>query len=273
MREMLIGLEPATVLTMKGMRFVRHRPMRAAILLICCSLAACHRNDAENDVKAASAVVPPTVLQHELVFQRQQGGRPQLALQAMPPGSRDGLVIIGVGRGIASATQSPFDTTSGILATAVGEPHRYTKYPDSGTAVYMLASRHDDAPRRIAVNLPPQDEVTLAALQVERSRLQDAVWNEAYPGKILHRQRVRSGKVRTTGPATLIAFWWGDAGVRGRKTAVPGQGFQLLDAVLEEGALVQCAVAVKEVSAAGEYEVTWTATPRQAAQLWLMALQ
>jgi len=36
---------------------------------------------------------------------------------------------------------------------------------------------------------------------------------------------------------------------------------------------VQCAVAVKEVSAAGEYEVTWTATPRQAAQLWLMALQ
>ena len=59
MREMLIGLEPATVLTMKGMRFVRHRPMRAAILLICCSLAACHRNDAENDVNVAMTLTAP----------------------------------------------------------------------------------------------------------------------------------------------------------------------------------------------------------------------
>jgi len=39
------------------------------------------------------------------------------------------------------------------------------------------------------------------------------------------------------------------------------------------GALVQCAVAKKTVSAAGTYNVTWTSTLIQGAQLWLAAVQ
>jgi hypothetical protein len=79
--------------------------------------------------------------------------------------------------------------------------------------------------------------------------------------------------VTTTGPATLVAFWWGDAGAEGQKNATPGDGFTRVDAILDEGSLVQCAVAVRDVDAAGTYSVTWTATPLQGAQLWLVAVE
>jgi hypothetical protein len=79
--------------------------------------------------------------------------------------------------------------------------------------------------------------------------------------------------VTTSGPATLVAFWWGDAGTQGQKNAVPGDGFVRVDAILDEGSLVQCAVAVRDVDAAGTYSVTWTATPMQGAQLWLVAVE
>ena len=39
------------------------------------------------------------------------------------------------------------------------------------------------------------------------------------------------------------------------------------------GALVQCFVATKDVEASGQYDVTWTSTPAQGAQLWLVAVQ
>jgi len=79
--------------------------------------------------------------------------------------------------------------------------------------------------------------------------------------------------VTTTGPATLVAFWWGDAPPPMVKTAVPNNGFTVIDSFLDEGELVQCAVAVKNVAAAGTYDVTWVATPAQGAQLWLIAIQ
>ncbi|HVK84497.1 MAG TPA: hypothetical protein VM513_10350 [Kofleriaceae bacterium] len=38
----------------------------------------------------------------------------------------------------------------------------------------------------------------------------------------------------TTGPATLVAFWWGDGGVWGDKTAVPNNGFVVVVAVQQD---------------------------------------
>jgi hypothetical protein len=61
--------------------------------------------------------------------------------------------------------------------------------------------------------------------------------------------------------------------VQSDKTAVPDSGFTVVDSVLASGALVQCAVAVRQVSAAGTYNVTWAATPAQGAQLWIVAVQ
>lgn len=83
-----------------------------------------------------------------------------------------------------------------------------------------------------------------------------------------------SGEVTTTGPATLIAVWWGDAVVY-RMTAVPDNGFTVIDHFLdlppESG--VQCAVAARQVDRAGTYKVDWTGSPAQGAILWLFAFQ
>ncbi len=96
----------------------------------------------------------------------------------------------------------------------------------------------------------------------------DAKWHEVAAGRPL-----TSPAVTTTGPALLVAWWWGDADVRADKTAIPDNGFAVVDAILLEGALVQCAVAVKQVELAGTYLVTWAATPLQGAQLWIAAVQ
>jgi hypothetical protein len=83
-----------------------------------------------------------------------------------------------------------------------------------------------------------------------------------------------SGNVTTTGPATLIAVWWGDGGVK-RMTAVPNNGFAVIDSYLKlpDNSGVQCAVAYKQVAAAGTYNVTWAGAPAQGAILWLLAFQ
>ena len=129
--------------------------------------------------------------------------------------------------------------------------------------------RREAADTSFRASTPPVDEITLAAVEVVNgSVIQDFQWNEVPAGSPL-----TSRRVTTTGPALLVAFWWGDAGVREDKTAEPNNGFVVADSILAEGELVQCAVANRAVSAAGTYDVTWAATPRQGAQLWLVAVQ
>jgi hypothetical protein len=83
-----------------------------------------------------------------------------------------------------------------------------------------------------------------------------------------------SGSVTTTGPATLIAVWWGDGGIK-RMSAVPNNGFEIIDSFLKlpDNSGVQCAVAYKQVATAGKYNVSWTGAPAQGAILWLLAFQ
>jgi hypothetical protein len=85
---------------------------------------------------------------------------------------------------------------------------------------------------------------------------------------------VTSDSVTTTGPATLVAVWWGDSRAL-NMTAVPGNGFRVIEHYLDlpPQSGVQCAVAVKQVAAAGTYDVTWTSSPAQGAILWLFAFQ
>jgi hypothetical protein len=95
-------------------------------------------------------------------------------------------------------------------------------------------------------------------------KVQDFQWN-----KVEKEEPLTSRNVTTTGPATLIAFWWGD----GNQSVPPSNGFQLIDSVLSMGALVQAAVATKDVATAGTYNVTWDSAGQEGAQLWLVAVQ
>jgi hypothetical protein len=85
---------------------------------------------------------------------------------------------------------------------------------------------------------------------------------------------VASDEITVDGPATLLAFWWGDGGVKSM-TATPGDGFQLIDAFVQlpDESGVQGAVAWRQVDAAGTYRVHWTVAPVQGAALWIIAVR
>jgi hypothetical protein len=116
----------------------------------------------------------------------------------------------------------------------------------------------------------PADEIDLALIEiVDGAGVEDAAYayaNVAGP--------ITPGTVRTNGPATLIAVWGGESDVL-RMTAAPSDGFRIIDSYLDLGPTsgVQVAIAVKQVTAAGTYGVTWTAAPAQPAACYLIAVE
>jgi hypothetical protein len=173
-----------------------------------------------------------------------------------------------VGQGLLSAV-APTDNV-GNTFVQLDVAHTYTLWPNSGTALYACGQASGMVGHVVTVAKPKvTDETTLSVVEITGGGfVRDVQWREALSG-----QPLTSASVTTTGPALLVAWWWGDAGVDLDKTAVPDNGFTVVDSVLASGALVQCAVAVRQVSAAGTYNVTWVSTPQQGAQLWLVAVQ
>jgi len=122
----------------------------------------------------------------------------------------------------------------------------------------------------IAKSANASGEISLPFIEVRQAGLlQDFAQNYAAPGLVL-----KSGEVTTTGPATLIAVWWGDGGVK-RMTARPNNEFSVIDSylMLPDNSGVQCAVASRQVTKAGTYDVSWIGSPIQGAILWLFAFQ
>lgn len=190
-------------------------------------------------------------------------------MATQPSGS---TIVVSVGRGKLGLFTLPTDNKDNAPYQQEDVNHNYTRYNTSGTALYTLTSAQGGRDFVVSASTADADEITLAAVEViEGTQIQDYAWNEiVQPAAPVP---VTSKSVTTTGPATLVAFWWGDAPEPNDKTAVPNNGFKVVDSVLKSGALVQCAVAVKNVTDPGTYDVTWKATPVQGAQLWLIAVQ
>jgi hypothetical protein len=114
----------------------------------------------------------------------------------------------------------------------------------------------------------PAGEMTVPFIEIKNAgELIDYAHNYPAAGNPL-----TSSNVTTTGPALLVALWWGDAtGLT--HTAVPNNGFTVIESFVSwPSTAVQCVVATREVPA-GTYNVTWTETPDQGAPLWLFAFQ
>jgi hypothetical protein len=228
-----------------------------------------------HDARVLDAALPdagttgprPTVGAHALGVHRLWAN--QSPVNTPPVTTEDGsLIVVSVGRGELQAFVAPADNQGNDYELVDG-PHAYTNWSSSGTALYAAEDIAGGPGHVVSNATPPDDEITIGFVEVRgATRIQDARWHE-----ILEPNTLTSPGVTTTGPAVLVAFWWGDEGADMDKTAVPGDGFEVVEAILEEGALVQSAVAVREVDAAGTYSVTWTATPPQGAQLYLVAVQ
>jgi hypothetical protein len=181
-------------------------------------------------------------------------------------------ILACVGRGTSADFSSSLPTDNMGNAPYIQQDiaHAYTLWKDSGTALYAFPSAVGGNGHKVQTANPSMNEVTLAVVEViNRGVIQDVKWSE-----VLQASLQTSQSVTTTGPATLVAFWWGDDdGGHGNVTATPDQGFTVIDSQLISQQAVECVVATKDVSAAGSYNVTWTTTPVQGAQLWLVAVQ
>jgi hypothetical protein len=118
------------------------------------------------------------------------------------------------------------------------------------------------------------DEITMSVVEVTgATRIQD------YKVKTLIQDNtnslpVTSDSVTTTGPATIVAVMYPDTGFDTNNATISvNNGFQVIDKVVAPGSVAQAAVAARTVTAAGSYNVTWTVTPAQGAQMWMFAVE
>lgn len=178
-------------------------------------------------------------------------------------------MIVSIGRGQFSAFSLPVDNKGNTPYERLDTEHTYTLYPNSGTGLYAFPNMVGGAGHVVSARTPSADEITLAAVEVRgATKVSQFAWNEVLVGA-----PITSRSVTTSGPAALVAFWWGDHDVDQRKVATPNNGFRVIDSIGDPGKLVQCFVAVKSVPSAGTYDVTWTSKPAQGAQLWLVAVE
>jgi hypothetical protein len=182
-----------------------------------------------------------------------------------------GSVFIAFNAGYSSNALAPTDTYRNRWKS-LGHPATYAGYERFDVQGFVAAAGKGGPSHTVSVDKPgePKGELSLAFVEVRNaSRVQAFKQSYADPALI-----VASDSITVDGPATLLAFWWGDGGVK-RMTATPGDGFQLIDSFLQlpDESGVQGAVAWRQVAAAGTYQVHWTVAPVQGAALWIVAIR
>lgn len=258
----------------------QRRKLRMLSRFLLCGIAGFSLACKGPDVNTDSAWEPgmPQLGAHDIVFQRIPDRLSKVATQPLPINSGSTLVA-AVGRGQLGAFEPPTMGVTGALFDRVGEVRAYDRWPTSGTALYTFVNMNDAQSSEVIGTSPPKDEMTLAVAEVRNGEVVDVSWSQEivdlprWKRWLFGAPSVTSGSVATKGPAMLLAVWWGDASGATSHTVSPSDGFEVIDSVLEAGRLVQCAVAVRYVKEPGTYDVTWTASPAQGAQLWLIALE
>jgi hypothetical protein len=217
---------------------------------------------------------------YKLADSRYPENTTSISTPKMTTAASGSTIVVSIGRGdVTKFTGATVTDTASNAPYQKQGPHQYLPaFPESGTALYTFPDARGGSGFQVTTSTGQNakgqlDEITVAAVEVvEGTRIQDQQWNEVVQAQ--DPVPVTSNSVTTTGPATLVAFWWGDGFPGTPQSATPGNGFTLVDSnAFETDSFVQCAVAVKNVSAAGTYNITWTSTPIQGAQLWLVAVQ
>jgi hypothetical protein len=237
------------------------------------ALGACSRGAVVNatDGPVVGKGAGPALGAHALLGE-EDGMGVSLALTPPVATQPSGSALLAFYASYASNNQAPTDTY-GNAWSLHGTRVVYEGYGGAFDArVFLALNGSGGAGHRLSIEKTgyPQGELTALFLEVTgANRLADAAQNYPQRGAPL-----RSGSVTTTGPALLVAIWAGD-GLGLRHTAVPDSGFTVVDSFLSlpPNSAIQAAIAVKQVTTPGTFDVTWTETPDQGAILWLFAFQ
>lgn len=243
---------------------------------------------------ATSATQSPSLGAHTLLWQSVDKGVSPLVTAPLATQSTGSSMLVIEGGAVGNA-EPPTDSAGPVWKPVAHDIYRgYDERFDTRAWVATDAHGGGDYQIRVVKPLDPAGEMTVGLVEIRNAGvLQDVASNypapqrfDAFLARLVNSlpnrlqlylggsARLTSAAVTTTGPATLIAVWWGDATVY-RMTAVPDDGFKMIESFLHlpPNSGVQCAVASREVSAAGTYRVTWTGRPAQGAILWLFAFQ
>ncbi|MEO5627045.1 MAG: hypothetical protein ABIQ70_13645 [Dokdonella sp.] len=215
---------------------------------------------------SASTLGSHTLLAHE------DGNGPSIATTAPITTAVSGSSLIAFSAGYTDNNQPPTDSESNAWMQ-LGDAVVYRGYNgEFNVKAYVALHATGGAAHTVTIskNGVPAGEITIPFIEIRQaSTLQSVAQN--YPAAS---STLTSGTVTTTGPATLVAVWWGDAtGLQ--HSALPDNGFAIIENFVDlpPNSAVQCVVAYREVSASGTYHVSWTTSPAQGAPLWLLAFQ
>jgi hypothetical protein len=183
-----------------------------------------------------------------------------------------GSVFVVFNAGYASNDAMPTDTYHNRWRS-LGRAMTYADYGERfDVKAYVALDGKGGAGHTVSIlkRGEPAGELSLPFVEVRNATRVQAM-AQSYSVAALE---VVSDEIHVDGPATLLAFWWGDGGVK-QMTVTPGDGFELIDAFIKlpDESGVQGAVAWREVKEAGTYRVHWTAAPVQGAALWLIAIR
>jgi hypothetical protein len=214
----------------------------------------------------ASTLGSHTLLAHE------DGNGPSVATTAPIATMASGSTLLAFSAGYTGNDQPPTDNHANTW-TQLGVPLFYRGYNNQfDVTAYLVLHANGGAGHTVSIvkNNVPAGEITVPFIEIrDAGTLQSVAVN--YPPAD---SSLTSGDVTTTGPATLIAVWWGDAtGLH--HSAVPDNGFVIIENFVDlpPNSAVQCVVAARQVAAAGTYHVSWATSPAQGAPLWLLAFQ
>jgi hypothetical protein len=215
---------------------------------------------------AASSLGSHTLLAHE------DGNGPSIATTAPITTAVNGSTLLAFSAGYTDNNLPPTDSYANTW-TQLGVPVIYRGYNgEFDVTAYLVLQANGGAAHTVSIvkNNVPAGEITVPFIEIrDAGALQSVAVN--YPPAS---SSLTSGTVTTTGPATLIAVWWGDAtGLH--HSAVPDNGFTIIENFVDlpPNSAVQCVVAAKQVAGAGTYNVDWATSPVQGAPLWLLAFQ
>jgi hypothetical protein len=242
----------------------------AAYTLNCLGAGGSVSRTANVVVTAAPPAANPTLGAHGLASHG-IGGSVGATLSTPAATTQSGSTMLAfVGKGSLSNLKPPIDNKGNTPYLQLGANHQYTRWQGQGTAFYAFASIVGGASHVVSEDdSNTSDEVSFATIEVRNGGvIQDFKWNE-----VLNSSLQSSLRVTTTGPATLVAVWFGDDASSTPSNPVPDNGFTVINGTGNGSQAVQMFVATKDVSAAGTYNVTWTTTPLQGAQLHLVAVQ
>lgn len=190
--------------------------------------------------------------------------------------------IVASGGNTTDVNRGPTDNKSNVYTLIGGND--YADWPGSGVYVWAHKNATGGAATTWSQFVTTGSENGTFAIEVPNAGVNPTIISSemqhdnsgVYSPWLTGNVTLTSSSVTTTGPATLVAFWWGAGPTSwGDVVASVNNGFTIIDGygIDNPNGELQAEMAYKTVAGAGTYDVTWTYKPVQGAILWLVAVQ